>query len=50
MIGAFRASGFVLEDLVEPMPVAACAERFPDDYATLTTSPRFLFVRLRKPR
>jgi SAM-dependent methyltransferase len=49
MIAAFRASGFVIEDIVEPMPVAACAERFPEDYARLTTAPRFLFVRLRKP-
>lgn len=50
MVAAFRASGFVIEDIVEPMPVAACAERFPDDYAKLTTAPRFLFVRLEKPR
>jgi ubiquinone/menaquinone biosynthesis C-methylase UbiE len=47
MVAAFRASGFVVEDVVEPMPVDACAERFPDDYATLTTAPRFLFFRLR---
>jgi len=49
MIAAFRAAGFGIEDIVEPMPVPECAERFPDDYARLTTSPRFLFVRLRKP-
>ena len=49
MVAAFRASGFVIEDIVEPTPVAACAERFPEDYAKLTTAPRFLFVRLGKP-
>ena len=49
MVAAFRASGFVIEDIVEPMPVTACAERFPEDYAKLTTAPRFLFVRLGKP-
>jgi SAM-dependent methyltransferase len=49
MIAAFKGSGFIIEDIVEPMPVAACAERFPDDFAKLTTAPRFLFVRLRKP-
>jgi SAM-dependent methyltransferase len=49
MVVAFRASGFVIEDIVEPTPVAACAERFPEDYAKLTTAPRFLFVRLGKP-
>jgi ubiquinone/menaquinone biosynthesis C-methylase UbiE len=50
MIAAFRSTGFVIDDLVEPMPVAECAERFPDQYISLTTAPRFLFVRLRKPR
>lgn len=49
MIAAFRASGFVIEDIVEPSPVPECAERFPEDYAKLTTAPRFLFVRLVKP-
>jgi SAM-dependent methyltransferase len=48
MVAAFRAGGLAVDDLVEPMPVDECAERFPDDYATLTTSPRFLFFRLRK--
>jgi SAM-dependent methyltransferase len=50
MVAAFRASGLVVEDVVEPMPVDECAERFPDDYATLTTAPRFLFFRLGTPR
>jgi SAM-dependent methyltransferase len=49
MVSAFRAAGFVVADLVEPMPIDQCAERFPDEYATLTSAPRFLFVRLAKP-
>lgn len=48
MIAAFRASGFQIEDIVEPTPVPECAERFPEDYIKLTTAPRFLFVRLVK--
>ncbi len=46
MIAAFRASGFAIDQVVEPMPVAECAERFPEAYAGLTSSPRFLFFRL----
>jgi len=49
MVAAFRDSGLAVEDVVEPTPVAECAERFPAEYATLTTAPRFLFFRLRKP-
>ena len=49
MVSAFRSTAFVLDDLVEPMPVADCAARFPDQYRSLTTTPRFLFFRLRKP-
>jgi SAM-dependent methyltransferase len=49
MTTAFRAAGFAIEDVVEPMPLPACAERFPDDHARLTTAPRFIFFRLRRP-
>jgi SAM-dependent methyltransferase len=47
MIAAFRSSGFEIDNIVEPMPTAECAERFPKGYVTLTTAPRFLFFRLR---
>jgi SAM-dependent methyltransferase len=47
MISAFRSASFVIDDIVEPMPLAECAERFPESYITLTTAPRFLFFRLR---
>ncbi|MBV9357611.1 MAG: hypothetical protein JO023_19030 [Chloroflexi bacterium] len=49
MVAAFRGAGFAIDDLREPLPVAACAERFPAEYRTLTTAPRFLFIRLPKP-
>jgi SAM-dependent methyltransferase len=49
MFAAFRAADFSVDDLVEPMPLPECAERFPDAYITLTTAPRFVFFRLRKP-
>jgi SAM-dependent methyltransferase len=48
MVAAFRAADFTLEDLVEPMPLPECAERFPEAYVTLTTAPRFIFFRLHK--
>lgn len=47
MTAAFRSAQFVIDELVEPMPLAACAEQFPNDYLKLTTAPRFLFFRLR---
>jgi len=50
MVAAFRASGLAVEDVVEPMPVEECAERFLDASASRTTSPRCLFFRLGKPR
>jgi len=49
MIAAFRSTDFVIDTVVEPMPVAECAERFPEAYISLTTAPRFLFFRLRTP-
>jgi ubiquinone/menaquinone biosynthesis C-methylase UbiE len=48
MMTAFRAARFVVDDIVEPMPVPDCAGRFPREYIQLTTAPRFLFVRLKK--
>jgi SAM-dependent methyltransferase len=49
MFAAFRSSGLLIDEVIEPMPVDECAERFPKDYLTLTTAPRFLFIRLLKP-
>jgi len=50
MGAAFPASWLAVEDVVGPMSVEERAERFPDAHASLTTSPRFLFFRLAKPR
>lgn len=47
MFAAIRESGFQVDELAEPMPLQECAERHPDSYALLTTTPRFLYFRLR---
>lgn len=47
MSEAIRQAGFVIERLVEPMPDARLRQSDPDNYALLTTQPRFLFFRLR---
>lgn len=44
----FRRSGFVIERLTEPRPVAAMAQSHPDDYAKLTKEPAFIGFRLLK--
>lgn len=49
MFEAFASAGFLIEALVEPMPLAECADRFPEAYEKLTNTPRFIFFRLRKP-
>ena len=40
----------MIERLVEPRPVPAMAERFPDYYETLMREPGFIAFRLRKIR
>lgn len=44
----FHAAGFVIEQLVEPRPLAAMASSHPEDYARLSTVPAFILFRLRK--
>jgi SAM-dependent methyltransferase len=46
MTAAFAEAGFALTSLTEPMPVPETETRYPDDYRSLTTRPRFLFFRL----
>ena len=46
MFAAIHDGGFCVDELVEPMPLPECEERFPESYASLTTTPRFLFFRL----
>lgn len=47
MFAAVRRTGFQVDELVEPMPLPECAERHPNAHASLTTTPRFLYFRLR---
>ena len=47
MTHAIAASGFVIEQLVEPEPLRELYARSPRDYSILATRPRFLFFRLR---
>jgi ubiquinone/menaquinone biosynthesis C-methylase UbiE len=47
MTHAIAASGFVIEQLVEPEPLRELYARSPRDYTDLATKPRFLFFRLR---
>jgi SAM-dependent methyltransferase len=47
VVAEFHKTGFAIEELVEPMPVAEWKERFPEAYVKLTTAPRFFFFRLR---
>jgi len=46
IFSAIRDAGFYVDELVEPMPLPECEERFPEDYVSLTTRPRFLYFRL----
>lgn len=46
MTEAIHESGFVIEQLVEPMPERELSERDPGCYRLITTQPRFLFFRL----
>lgn len=47
MTEAIWASGFVIERLTGPQPVAELQTQDPGAYATLSTKPRFLFFPLR---
>lgn len=44
----FRAAGFVIERLVEPLPAPSMKEHFPDTYDKLTESPFFVAFVLAK--
>ncbi len=47
MTAAIASSGFVIEQLVEPEPLPALADRDHAAYTQLRTEPRFLFFRLK---
>lgn len=42
----FHRAGFVIERLVEPLPVQEMAQRFPDTHAQLMQAPAFVAFRL----
>ncbi len=42
----FREAGFLIDEILEPQPVAAMAELFPDVYAELSDRPAFIAFRL----
>ncbi len=46
---ALRESGFAVDQLVEPMPLAECEDVDPEAFKRLTTAPRFLYFRALKP-
>lgn len=45
---AFADAGFLIERIVEPLPLSEMANRFPDDYAKLMREPGFIAFRLIK--
>jgi SAM-dependent methyltransferase len=45
----FADAGFLIERIVEPLPVAEMADQSPEDYAKLTQEPGFIAFALRKP-
>jgi hypothetical protein len=44
------SAGFVIERLVEPRPIPAMQQRYPQDYARLTTEPAFIAFSLAHTR
>jgi len=49
LCAAATGAGFLIEQLIEPLPADTMRERYPEDYAKLTTEPGFLILRLRRP-
>jgi SAM-dependent methyltransferase len=45
----FADAGFLIERIVEPLPLPEMAGRFPEDYAKLMREPGFIIFRLIKP-
>ncbi|HEX6930822.1 MAG TPA: class I SAM-dependent methyltransferase [Streptosporangiaceae bacterium] len=49
LCAAATSAGFLIEQLIEPLPAESMRERWPADYEKLTTEPGFLILRLLKP-
>lgn len=45
----FAAAGFVIERLLEPRPIEAMADRYPDEFEQLNREPGFITFQLAKP-
>jgi len=45
----FTQAGFLIDRIVEPLPVPEMADRFPEYYEKLTREPAFIVFALRKP-
>ena len=48
LCAAATGAGFLIEQLIEPLPAPSMREVDPGDYAKLSTEPGFLILRLRK--
>lgn len=48
LFNIINESEFVIEELVEPLPVTECKEKFPDAYETLTHKPWFIIFKIKK--
>jgi SAM-dependent methyltransferase len=42
-------AGFLIENVIEPVPAVTMRERYPADYEKLSSEPGFLILRLLKP-
>ncbi|WP_285741785.1 class I SAM-dependent methyltransferase [Lentzea sp. NBRC 105346] len=45
VFASLREAGFVVHDMVEPMPLPECEQVDPRTYESLTTKPRFLYFK-----
>jgi SAM-dependent methyltransferase len=46
---AATGAGFLIQQLIEPLPAETMRERYPEDYEKLSEEPGFLILRLLKP-
>src|SRR5262249_55960527 len=46
---AVTSAGFLIENLIEPLPAETMRERYPQEYEQFSNEPGFLILRLLKP-
>jgi hypothetical protein len=49
LCAAATGAGFLIEQLIEPLPAETMRDRYPEDYEKLSREPGFLILRLLKP-